>query len=617
MTITWNPADSVGFTLTNGNLTATESSSGWLNCRANTGFTTGLLYVETTVGFNPGATTGSFAFGVANTSQTNFIGNNNSQAFGFYPSNGEISLFTSFIAPVPTGATFCVAYNFTSKLIWFRVGPGAWNNDGTADPGTSTGGLSFSAVTGTLFPVFTALTTGVATTTNFGATNFSFAIPTGYPGTTNFTAVPSPVNTPSLQRLLIRNDNAYIDPTIDDDQTARTLSAWRKRLVTSWVYANTSVSKYLQYDVTAPPDVDVSIAKFIQYDVVAPPDVDVSASKFSQYVVIETLPSIIRSPMLEIERRIINPWQQAQDDEEYSANFRRLKFRQYAGATAINANVNLTGVAGAGHAGTVTVEIDHGITGVAGHGEAGSLNAISGTAILGVAGIGQAGTVTAAVQTSILGVAGSGHAGTLASVLSPPILGVAGHGQAGTIGVRTEEGIVIAGVAGHGEVGTLTVSLNPLHTLPGLSAKGLAGTVGVHIDIDRPNIPIESAWGWGQAGTISTHQTTNLTGVAGHGQAGTLSTTTSQPGLIMVGLSGALLPSGTNDVYFSVRWSDDGGQTWGNPLVQSFGGTGNYLTFPTLKNLGQGRDRVFEISMSAPIATALSGIFVESEVVSS
>ena len=63
----------------------------------------------------------------------------------------------------------------------------------------------------------------------------------------------------------------------------------------------------------------------------------------------------------------------------------------------------------------------------------------------------------------------------------------------------------------------------------------------------------------------------------------------------------------------SLRWSDDRGASWGNAVEQPIGATGAYLTRPTWHRLGIATDRVFEISWSAPMHTALAGAFVTAE----
>lgn len=60
-----------------------------------------------------------------------------------------------------------------------------------------------------------------------------------------------------------------------------------------------------------------------------------------------------------------------------------------------------------------------------------------------------------------------------------------------------------------------------------------------------------------------------------------------------------------------LSWSDDKGRTYGNPVSQSMGRTGEYLTVPSWNRLGMARDRVFKVSWSTPADTAVNGAFVE------
>lgn len=65
------------------------------------------------------------------------------------------------------------------------------------------------------------------------------------------------------------------------------------------------------------------------------------------------------------------------------------------------------------------------------------------------------------------------------------------------------------------------------------------------------------------------------------------------------------------DFPISLRFSDDGGKTYGQALEQSLGHGGEYLTQASWNRLGMARDRVFELSWSAPFKTALNGAFVD------
>lgn len=58
-------------------------------------------------------------------------------------------------------------------------------------------------------------------------------------------------------------------------------------------------------------------------------------------------------------------------------------------------------------------------------------------------------------------------------------------------------------------------------------------------------------------------------------------------------------------------WSDDRGHSFGNPVSQSAGERGEYLTSIQFQRLGYARDRVFRLTWSVPEATALQGAFIE------
>lgn len=62
----------------------------------------------------------------------------------------------------------------------------------------------------------------------------------------------------------------------------------------------------------------------------------------------------------------------------------------------------------------------------------------------------------------------------------------------------------------------------------------------------------------------------------------------------------------------SLRWSDTRGASWGNPVMMPLGATGEYDFWPTWNDLGQGRDRVFELFWSEDCKCALNGAYVDS-----
>jgi len=65
------------------------------------------------------------------------------------------------------------------------------------------------------------------------------------------------------------------------------------------------------------------------------------------------------------------------------------------------------------------------------------------------------------------------------------------------------------------------------------------------------------------------------------------------------------------DPQVSLSWSDDKGVSYGNPVTQSMGKTGQTLTVATWNRLGHARDRVYKLFWAANCKTALNGGFIE------
>ena len=75
---------------------------------------------------------------------------------------------------------------------------------------------------------------------------------------------------------------------------------------------------------------------------------------------------------------------------------------------------------------------------------------------------------------------------------------------------------------------------------------------------------------------------------------------------------GNQMDTSTNDQdSVSLRWSDNAGRSYGDAVLQSFGNTGEYQTSMQWNRLGLARDRVYELSWSAPVKTALQGVYLE------
>lgn len=71
------------------------------------------------------------------------------------------------------------------------------------------------------------------------------------------------------------------------------------------------------------------------------------------------------------------------------------------------------------------------------------------------------------------------------------------------------------------------------------------------------------------------------------------------------------LPIYEADRGVSLRYSDDGGANWSNPITQTLGAVGSYGTNLQFRRLGIARNRVIELSWSGNLTTALTGVWVE------
>ena len=183
-TTTWNPSDiAAGLTLTNGNLTVTQTTGGGeAAVRSIASHSTGKFYYEAT-----GNGSGSFelvGFGDATMSLTNFVGGG-STSFGC--NSGSLYTNGAPVASCPTAGpsdTVQIAVDFGTQKLWVNVngGVGTWNTSFTiAQVAAGTGGISIS--TAGAGPFFAAVSTfgGLGGfTANFGGTAYAFTPPSGF-----------------------------------------------------------------------------------------------------------------------------------------------------------------------------------------------------------------------------------------------------------------------------------------------------------------------------------------------------------------------------------------------------------------------------------------------------
>lgn len=174
---TWNPSDLNNVTLSGGNLAATVGS-GVGGGRGIDSLLVGKYYLE-------------YAYTVLNSNSiacglSLSTGNLTSPAAGVIFINRLLGGITvsgvssgSALGQIAPGTIIGMAVDFTNRLLWMRNAPaGSWNGSG-ADPVGGTGGVSFSVISGALFPYMSGQS-GDRITANFGDSGFNGALPSGF-----------------------------------------------------------------------------------------------------------------------------------------------------------------------------------------------------------------------------------------------------------------------------------------------------------------------------------------------------------------------------------------------------------------------------------------------------
>jgi hypothetical protein len=195
----WNPNDTAGpIALSNGNLTATPTSSAAQGVRSTTSKSGGKVYIEFTMATMV-ANTSAATVGIANATE---ILNSGAQlgasvnSMGFYPSNPNQSTYVNSVNLNSTTASvagtvivgMAIDFTTTPPTLYvtdqvMRAAGLPWNNLSNADPVTGTQGTVLTGLTGA--PYFAAYndfgdTPAITCTANFGASAFNYSIPIGY-----------------------------------------------------------------------------------------------------------------------------------------------------------------------------------------------------------------------------------------------------------------------------------------------------------------------------------------------------------------------------------------------------------------------------------------------------
>jgi len=164
-------------TLSNGNLTATGTTSPYPTVRATRGASTGKKFYSVLFGASPfqsaGVANGAFPFDGTQPSNPDAAA-----LYGdgtIYGNNANIG----GTGPGPVGAVCDISVDLDAKLFWARFGGGNWNFSGSANPATGVGGINVSFLgSGTVYPIFGPY--DGAHTVNFGSSAYTHAAPSGF-----------------------------------------------------------------------------------------------------------------------------------------------------------------------------------------------------------------------------------------------------------------------------------------------------------------------------------------------------------------------------------------------------------------------------------------------------
>lgn len=184
---TWDPTFSSPTVLTyssgNKTIVCTNCSTGGgeFSARGTSSHASGHFYFEVTVNNND--QTCCYLVGVANSLMVNTAlpsGGTDSGGWNIASGTFQINGATIGTAATATTGVLGIDIDITNKLVYLRVGAaGNWNNSGTANPCTSTGGFSLATLSAfTLFPAWgDGFTSTGSVTINTGGSAFSGTVP--------------------------------------------------------------------------------------------------------------------------------------------------------------------------------------------------------------------------------------------------------------------------------------------------------------------------------------------------------------------------------------------------------------------------------------------------------
>ena len=174
---TWNQDDkNANITLSNGNLTATATYTAWKSVRAILGKPSGKWYWEIKISVD--ANRCLIGIGTIDESVDTYVGDT-ANGYSYHDFDGQ-----KFHDDVGTvyGDTFTlndiigIALDLDNGKLWFSKN-GVWQASGDPEAGTNE---AWSGISGTFFPMYSPYANTDAAIANFGASSFSYSVPSGF-----------------------------------------------------------------------------------------------------------------------------------------------------------------------------------------------------------------------------------------------------------------------------------------------------------------------------------------------------------------------------------------------------------------------------------------------------
>ncbi len=181
---TLNPSDKAATVGLTGPANVVMTNTGTGSVRSIASTSTGLKYYEVTLGAGVNAYDHAVGLGNSSANLTAGPGSPDTNSIAYY--NGDANIYAgggtagaSGLTAAP-GDNISVAVDLSNNAIWVRLNCGSWNNSGTANPSTNTGGIGgISGVAKPWFVLGYGGANGVVNTFNFGATAYSCTPPSG------------------------------------------------------------------------------------------------------------------------------------------------------------------------------------------------------------------------------------------------------------------------------------------------------------------------------------------------------------------------------------------------------------------------------------------------------